>query len=171
MAAHAGHRGTLGKDSDMTRLRLTLASALLAVLAVVGYSTRVAGQLPGYPVGIPQSVQSTVYGYLFGGTWAPAGAGALLGLTATVQPQAGNSATIDGVYIKPTLGLATSALATVTSYAGLHVDTIVGVTSGVTNAANVVWEAPPTGATNNFGAWLKGSVAMSATPRLSFDPV
>lgn len=147
----------------MTRLRLACVALLALVAAYLLVPVRIAAQLPGYPVGIPQSVQSTVYGYLFGGTWTPAGAGAVVAVNASIQPQAGNSANIDGVLIAPTVTYSSSALTTVTTASSLRLSAPVLATSGIATGVTFIVDAAPTNATTNFASWIKGAIAASGT--------
>ena len=140
-------------------------STILAI--VLGATIGMLAQLPGPPVGIPQTVQNSAYGYNYQYTFTP------------------NSTTLgDGVRIAPTLNLingastadymldvgGTFALPNATSsavtLAGIHAGTIVCTTASgtITTCANEVIEAAPATGTNKYSLWAKGDVEMGATP-------
>lgn len=155
----------------MRRIQFAFVALVLAVALYGG--ARLSAQLPGCPVGIPQTFQSSSYCYFFGSTWFPSGTtGGVVDIATTIRPSAGGGQAMDGLLVNPTLTFASSGATTVTTFAGIHAGAITNSpTSGVSVATNFLVDAAPTGtATSNFGAYLKGTVAFSATPRVAFAP-
>lgn len=132
----------------------------LVVIIAVLCGGALSAQLPGPPVGVPQTQQSTSHGYNFGYTFVPTGAdGSGVQFAPTLRPTTVTAITQDGVRINPTFTLGPSAQ-TATTLAGLRVltPTLNNPNSVVlTNFANLVIEAAPTGGTNNYSLWNKGT--------------
>lgn len=153
------------------RIRRMVTGGLMAVgLVLVGAmaSPTLRAQLPGYPVGIPQSVQSTLWGYFFGGVWRPAtsttGVG-LMTIAATQVPANSTATTMDVLRLNPVVSLGGTAVS-LTQFAGLHVfaPTISNNNANsVTRYAGIVVDPPGIAATNNYGLWLKGASAAPGT--------
>ncbi len=139
-------------------------STILAI--VLGATIGMLAQLPGPPVGVPQTVQNGAFGYNYQYTFTP------------------NSTTLgDGVRIAPTLNLINgastadnlldvsgtfvvpNATSSATTLAGLHVGTVVCTTNGgtITTCANEIIDAAPATGTNKFSLWAKGDIEMGAT--------
>lgn len=145
--------------------RTTLGFLFAFILGVVGVTL---AQLPNYPASLPQSIQSRVWGYLFGGTWRPAGNGTtalgLFRLAATIQPaNATGQQKVYGLDSSNTFAISGVSVS-IGELANAHfsyptvVHGSVAPASSITNVANVVIDAPGTVGTNNFGYWSKGQV-------------
>ncbi len=157
----------------MRRTRFAFIALIAATVLTVGM--RVSAQLPGCPVGIPQSFQNLSYCYFFGAVFSPSSTtGGIVDIATTIRPSAGGAQAIDGLLVNPTLSLANSSIATVTTLTGVHIGTFAGMpTSGVATAVNLLVDAEPASSNaTNYGAWLKGTIAFSsAVPRLAFAPL
>jgi hypothetical protein len=146
--------------------RLTLAAAALVIGLL---AATVSAQLPGPPVGAPQAIQNASYGYNFQYTFVPqttTGSGVRIFPTLRLTMATGHNAdllTVGGSIINA--GTAGS----VTQAAALHVAAPTCTATGgtFTTCANLVVDAAPTGATNNFSAWFKGDVRIGSTVALS----
>lgn len=153
----------------MFRLRTRIRSLVAALIAVSG--AVVYAQLPGPPVGAPQSVQAGNYGYNFQYSFTPntaTGAGFRVAptlnlMTATGQNQYG--ADFAGTFVLP------NSSATATTISVVHIGTgVCTLNSGtLTNCANLVVDAAPSTGTNKYSAWFKGDVVLGATTPVSLS--
>lgn len=147
-------------------MKKSFAAAVAVCAFLIGSTVGVLGQLPGPPVGIPQSVQSNSHGYNFQYTFTPDAADASgFRVLPTIQLPSTQSVTLDGARFGGTFTSATLTTAA-TLVAGLRAQTITcTVTTGViTTCANFVVDTAPTGGTtNNYAAWLKGASRIDST--------
>jgi hypothetical protein len=141
--------------------RRLLSFVLVFALALAG-TTRLAGQLPGPPVGAPQANQSPAFGYNFQYAFIPNAAdGSGFRVfptlnTSTITAQTVDLARVGGTIVFP------NATSSGTTAAGLHVliptVTLNGAT--VTNAATVVIDGDPVTGTNKYSLWNKGTTRL-----------
>lgn len=138
----------------MSRFRLVLAALFVAAAGAVGLA-----QLPGPPVGIPQTQQSASHGYNFAYTFIPTGAdGSAVDIAPTLRTTTITSATQDALRINPTFILPNSS-SSATTFAGLRIltPTLTLNSGSATNLANLKIETAGAGATNNYSLWVVGA--------------
>lgn len=140
----------------MIRRPLLLTALVAGVVALV--SMPLLAQLPGPPVGAPQSVQSASYGYNFQFPFTPnVAAGVGVRIAPTLNLMVATSQTpylmdVGGTIVFP------NSTASGTTAAAMHVGTVVCTLNSatLTNCANLVVEAEPATGTNKYGFWSKG---------------
>lgn len=133
---------------------------------VIGATVGMLAQLPGPPVGVPQSTQSSAHGYNFGYTFTPNNAdGSAVRINSTLNALNGTGLTQDLLRVQGVFLIGPTGI-TVTTYSGIHAvaPTITNTNSDtVTNAANLLVDAAPSGASNNYSAWFKGAIRADST--------
>lgn len=133
--------------------------ALLVALALVATGAMLSAQLPGPPVGAPQTNQNASRGYNFQYAFTPSsttGSGVTINPTLNLTTATGQ--TDDLLNVTGTIVLPNSST-TVTQAAGLRVGTLVAtLNSGTaTTVANEIIEADPATGTTKLGLWVKGT--------------
>lgn len=130
-----------------------LASVLAVILGAVAFA-----QLPGPPVGVPQTQQSPAFGYNFAYTFLP---NAATGAAFRIQPtlnlsiltgQLQDIMAVGGTIVFP------NSTASGTTASALHVGTLTCTLNSatLTNCANMVVDAAPATGTNKLSMWVKG---------------
>lgn len=152
-------------------MKRSLLSLIIALVGAFSVPLMVFGQLPGPPVGAPQTNQNASYGYNFQYPFIPStttGAGFRVFPTLNVTTSTGNN--VDAVVVGGTVVLP-NASTTATTASALHVGTLTcTLNSGtVTNCANLVVDAAPATGTNAYSAWFKGNVVVGATTPISLS--
>lgn len=139
---------------------------LLVLVCALTCGTRVAyAQLPGPPVGAPQSVQSNSHGYNFQFPFTPDTAdGTGIRFAPTLFPSILTGMTLDGVRITPTFTFANANQAT-TTLTGFRITTPTVTLGGstVTNTALLKLEAAASGGSNNYSLWSVGPARFDAS--------
>lgn len=141
------------------------------LVAVVSFilSMVVHAQLPGPPVGAPQSKQNAAYGYNFEYPFTPSAAtGAGFRVAPTINTTTATSMVVDGVAVASTVVLPNSSATATTVTAMRILAPVLTLNSGsATNQANVKIEAAGTGATNNYSLWVVGAARFDAQTTLT----
>lgn len=141
-------------------------SIYIVLMLLIGMTVALFAQLPGPPVGVPQTVQSGAFGYNFQYTFTPnATTGAGVRIFPTISAINGTAQTQYLLDVGGVLSLPGSA-ASATTFGGLHVGTVTcTLNSGtVTTCANLVVDPAPATGTAKYAAWFKGDVQIGATP-------
>lgn len=147
-------------EVTMRRFRTVFAALMLVATGAV-----LSAQLPGPPVGAPQSNQNFSRGYNFQYNFTPStttGTGFTVNPTLNLTTATGQND--DLMNVTGTIVLPNSS-SSVTQAAGLHVGTlVVTLNSGTaTTAANLVVDAAPATGTTKLSALFKGDVQMQQT--------
>lgn len=143
------------KSSTMKKFLPVLTAAVVFIVGAILFA-----QLPGPPVGVPQTSQNASHGYNFAYTFVPTGAdGSAINFSQTLRPTTATGITQDLVRVNPTFILGNSSTAA-TTLAGVRIltPTLTLNSGSATNLANMKIEAAGAGATNNYSLWVVGPV-------------
>jgi hypothetical protein len=125
----------------------------------------VSAQLPGPPVGAPQTNQNSSYGYNFQYTFIPTSTtGGAFRILPTITTTTSTGNTVDGLLVAGTYAIPNSS-SSATQLAGIRAGTITCTANSgtITACSNFVVDAAPSGGSTNISAWLKGDTRLGAT--------
>lgn len=135
--------------------------ALLVALALVATGAALSAQLPGAPVGAPQTQQNVLYGYNFAFTYMlPATAGVGVRIAPTLNLSTITSQSEDIAYVGGSIVLPNST-ASGTLFSALHVaiPTFTLNSASLTTAATVLIDGAPATGTTKQALWVKAGNA------------